>query len=396
MSELSLEMSLDTLRFVRSSRSHLIGPGAEDAVACARTLLGAQAQVLECALHALSLRVASAPSRAELCNTLYADASPLVRTWGQRDTLHIYATQDWPMIIASRPLWVRSGRIGGMPSNDLLDTIANVFATSEKPLTRADLFPHIPKDYADSLINHSGVVKGDTTRFAATRLIWCLATRGVIAFADRRGSENTYVHRSRWDDVLSWPDDVTPEAASAQATCRYLSVFGPSSVADIAHHLGARISDVKRWTPTIQHQLIEVRVPELDASPLLALREDADMLHAAKIPEDDAEWPARLLPAYDTMLMAHKNKRAILPDAAEEPLVWRKAAVVMPVVIDRGQISAHWSHTVKRDRLDVAITPMSAWREEARPALEADARRFATHLGLTTVNLSITPPVTTP
>ena len=61
-------------------------------------------------------------------------------------------------------------------------------------------------------------------------------------------------------------------------------------------------------------------------------------------------------------LMGHADKSWVLPDADERPLVWRKAAVVAPVVLARGRIVATWAHRVKARRLVVTVTPLSGWR----------------------------------
>lgn len=370
-----LELTGDQLRSFRAKRSHLIGEGAPDLVTCARELLGAQAQVDTCAFHALSLRTQGRPSAAQVRALIFEGDHTLVRTWGQRDTLHLYDAQDWPLIIAARTSWVQTGRRGGYPPAELIEALAQVFAQANRPLVRTDLFEHIPQDYIDSLADHPGA-GSDPTRFAATRLVWCLATQGHITFGAKVGSQNSYAHRSLWHHALEWPN-LESATACIMATRRYLSAFGPSTPNDIAHYMGARVSEVKAWLPLMEDELIDVKAD--GKSGLLALKEDAEEL--AKPAATD--WPARLLPGYDTMLMTHKDKRWILPDAAEEKLVWRKAAVVMPVVIARGQIAATWGYKSTTKNVSVTVEPMKGWDDAMRPDVERDAQALADHLELT-------------
>ncbi|MEM1348457.1 MAG: crosslink repair DNA glycosylase YcaQ family protein, partial [Myxococcota bacterium] len=131
----------------------------------------------------------------------------------------------------------------------------------------------------------------------------------------------------------------------------------------------------RAWMKSMAGELVSVSVPGKEG--LVAMAQDADDLSAAVEP-----WPARLLPAYDTVLMGHADKRWILPDAREEKLVWKKAAVVRAVVVSRGVITATWSHTKRSRALDVTLSPMSGWDAAAYRDVEADAARFAEHLGL--------------
>lgn len=378
-----LALTGDQLRFFRAKRGHLIGPGAPDLVSCARDLLGAQAQVDTCAFYALSLRTQGRPTAAQVRELIFEGAHTLVRTWGQRDTLHLYDARDWPIIIAARPSWGQSGRRGGMPDDGLIEVMAEVFARADRPLVRTDLFEHIPQDYIDSLADHPGA-GSDPTRFAATRLVWSLAMQGHITIGAKVGSQSSYAHRSLWHDALEWPALESAQAC-VLATKRYLSVFGPSTPTDIAHYMGARVSSVKAWLPLMEDELITIKAD--GRSGLLALKADADEL-ALPI---SGPWPARLLPGYDTMLMTHKDKRWILPDADEEKLIWRKAAVVMPVVIARGQIVATWGYKSTTKNVSVSVAPMKGWDKRWRQDVEDDARALAAHLELTLAAVDFEP-----
>jgi len=206
--------------------------------------------------------------------------------------------------------------------------------------------------------------------------------QGHITFGAKVGSQNSYAHRSLWHHALEWPNLESAQAC-VMATRRYLSVFGPSTPNDIAHYMGARVSEVKAWLPLMEGELVAVKAD--GKSGLLALKDDAETL--AKPSED--EWPARLLPAYDTMLMTHKDKRWILPDAAEEKLVWRKAAVVMPVVLARGQIAATWGYKSTSKKVSVTVETMKGWDDALIPDVERDAQALAEHLELTLESVTI-------
>jgi hypothetical protein len=61
--------------------------------------------------------------------------------------------------------------------------------------------------------------------------------------------------------------------------------------------------------------------------------------------------------------------------------VWRKAAVVKPVVIEQGRIVAIWSHKVRAKRVDVSVEALSGWHDGLRAPVEAEAQRIAAWFG---------------
>ena len=79
---------------------------------------------------------------------------------------------------------------------------------------------------------------------------------------------------------------------------------------------------------------------------LAALADDARDLRAD--PPAGKDWPLRLLPLWDGLLMGHKDKTWTVPDAAERPAVWRRGAHVSAAVLHRGRIVAVWTQAKRR------------------------------------------------
>ena len=346
---MSQTITTEQALYFRARRNGLISSCGSTLAQSARSLLGAQAQIETYAYQALSLRTADQPQASEVKKALHTSGE-LVRTWGQRDTLHLYAKEDWPLFQSASRLWVRSGRRGGMPDRGLVADIDSYFLEQGRALTRSDLFDVIPKSFWQELRNHPGSGETDegALRFAATRLIWCLCHEGRLVFGDKVGREVCYLHR---DLVWSgeWPE-YEPSKASCEVVRRYFSTFGPATVQDVAHYLGARVSDTRPWIGELEKELTTVTHPE--RGELMMLHSDIEDLQAS---DDRGDWPLRLLPAYDTLLMAHKDKRWILPRAELEPKVWKKAAVVNGVVLVRGQIAGTWSFKKSRRAVDVGV-----------------------------------------
>ena len=384
----SIEISEEQALYFRARRTHLAGPGAPDSVAAARSIVGAQAQQENPALLALALRTADRPTapavRAEL---LEAGSRRLVRTWGQRDTLHIYSLDDWATVIGAIPEWPQSGRRGGMPTDEDLKIVRTAFEEASEPLFRRQLFDLIPRRYLDELADHPGAA-GSPERFAATRLIWCLAKEGEICLAQKEGSEQAYAYRQLWFPDLSWlaSDGGDEGRATLELTRRYLRAFGPATPADVAHFFGSTVGAAKVWLARLDGELADVACGQRRG--LLAL--------AADLPELDTEpprgvtgWPVRLLPQWDTHTMTHKDKSWVVPRPQELKLVWRKAAVNAPTVVARGRFVATWSHRATKKRVLVVVRPMSGWRSGYRRQVEREARQLASHLGVSEAAVEI-------
>ncbi len=383
--EPNLELTEEQVLFFRARRGHLAG-GAADVAAAARAMLGAQSQQLPPSLLALSLRTAGRPAATEIEERLFGPGRDLVRTWGPRDTLHVYdAAADWADVVAAREQWAPGGRRGVMPSGELLDAVRKVMAGAGGKATRKDLFSVLPADYVAEAAEKIGPGP-KAQQLAAARPLWALAHRGEVCLTEKLGAEQVYASRATWFPDLPWAVAPALEAAT-RLTRRYLAAYGPATANDVAHFFGARVKQARGWLETLQDALIAVRCG--DRRGLVALAEDAADL-VVEPPATKNGWPARMLPLWEGMLMAHADKSWTVPEEAERKLIWRKAGYVAATVLARGRIVATWTHKKRSRRLAVAVEPLGSWRVRAHAAAtrrEADA--VARHFGLEGADVTI-------
>lgn len=376
-----IEVTDDQVLSFRARRGHLAGHGAASAVAAARAIVGAQSQQLPPSLLALSMRTRARPTADRLKAQLLGSPPKLVRTWGQRDTLHVYDPDDWPHVVAARGDWAPGGRGGPMPADSTLDKALAVMKSSGEPVTRTELLSVPPRTYVRALEERARMAGMDARRLAAARLLWRLAHRGDVCLADKVGNEQQYALRSAWFPRGAWPaEPIAALDAAARLARRYLAAYGPATAADVAHFFGARVAAARRWLAALEGDLAEVAAG--DRKGLVALRADLGELRR-KPPAAAARWPLRLLPLWDTMLMAHADKRWTAPDPADRAVIWRKGAFVAAVALDRGRAVATWSHKVRRGRLVVEVRALSRWTRSRHAApLNREAGAVAAHLGL--------------
>lgn len=374
-----LELTEDQVLWFRARRTHLAGPGGDDVRATAYDILGAQAQQEAAGLLALCLRTKGRPTADEIRPRLHDDGRDLVRVWGQRGTLHVYdAEADWTDIISTGDDLMPPGRQGGMPTKALVNKAGRHLLKAGKPISREAFFDMIPDAYLRELEQHPGAGKYPL-RLGAGRLLWCLTLRGDACLGHKEGAEQTYVARPLWFADLPFELDEPVEAA-ARLSARYLAAFGPATPADVAHYFGARVREARTWLARLEEQDLLEPVVCGDRKGMLALREDLDELDVT--PPRGADWPTRLLPLWDTMLMAHAD-RSWLIDETEKKRVWRPGAYVASTVIARGRIVATWSMKPKSKHLEVTVEPLSEWRARRDgPAVRRDAADVAAHLGL--------------
>lgn len=375
-----MRVTEEQVLWFRARRGHLAGPGAPDAAAAARAILGAQSQQLSMSLLALSQRTAGRPTAVALQRSLLEAPRELVRTWGQRGTVHVYdAADDWALVVAARAEWSPGPRRGVMPSEAMVSRAGKALASADRPLTRRDIEPLVSASYVRALEPQVSEWATDAKRFAAGRLLWHLVLRGEACFANKYGSEQAYAARMNWFPDLSWPDRPSATAATELAR-RYLQLSGAATPQDLAHFFDARVSTVREWLAALGAELTPVLCGERKG--LVALATDLDDLVGAS-PTRAADWPLRLLPMWDCLLMSHADKSWTVPDEGERKLVWKKAGVVAPVVLDRGRVVATWSHKVQRGRLLVVVEPLSRWRKSRHAAqVNREAVAVARHLGL--------------
>jgi hypothetical protein len=358
----------------RARRHHLLGRGAASPEDATRAVVGIQAQMPAPALWSLAMRCARKPTAAALQEAL-GSSTTLVRTWGQRDTVHLYdAAAHWRAVIAGLVHPPEQGRASFDIDPEVLEATAQRMAAMDRPVTRSDLFELIPDDLMAFMTERMDGW-GSADRAAAGRLIWALSKQGRVSAGEMIGAEQSYVLREKRYPELEWPD--LDEDASGLILMRgYLGAFAPATVQDAAHFLGLRVPHVRRLVDLLGDGVVPV---ECTGRPgLRALTADADDL-ARPVP---STWRPRLLPKYDTLLMGHADKSWTVPIEGERPAIWAKAAHVNATVLDRGRLVATWKHTARAKTVIITIAPLSGWRNGLEEKLDVDAGAFARHLGV--------------
>ena len=153
--------------------------------------------------------------------------------------------------------------------------------------------------------------------------------------------------------------------------------------------LGTRRGIEARIVPAAGIEVEWISVKGLRRKGLLALAGDLRDLRK-KPPGGARDWPVRLLPLWESMLMGHADKSWTVPKEAERKRVWRKAAFVASVALARGRVVALWTQAKRAKRLDVSIEPLGGWRKSRHLAqVRREAQAVARHLGVEEASVTV-------
>ncbi len=343
-----MHLSEEQVRWFRLRRSGLIEPFASAKVAAA-ALAGVQAQILTASMLALWNRTAEgARTEGEVAGCLFG-ARSLVRLWGQRHTLHLYDTRDWPLINAAhasrRTWWEREA--GRDPAVEIEEFRAGVARAAELLRERGTLSR---KD-----LRASGIQMPEALFSPWGGVFAELVRIGEACHARWDGGEARYAHRTHWLSALEWsPPDA--EAANLELARRYFRCYGPASADDMAYWRGASIGAARRWVGALADELSTVSTETLGGSrEMLVLKED--LAAVLETPPDREAWPVQMLGRFDPLLLAHREKDWVVPTAVYDR-VWRPAGHIEGVVLGHGRAVASWRYVrVGTGRLEVRVFP---------------------------------------
>ncbi len=353
-----IAISGDQVRRYRLLRSGLLEP-LPSPEAVASRLFGVQAQIHPAAGLALWNRTPGL-THSNYEALLYEQRS-LVKLWGQRNTLHLYASHEWPMIhgaMSTNKTWW--GKIAEKEDrhaayDELIEAVA-LTLRERGIMSRADLLA-AGFDVDDDHLSPWGGLFADLVR------------RGHACHAGRAANEGLFAHRNFWLPDLDW-DTPPADAANRVSLRRYLHVFGPATLQEFMLWRGTRGEPPRRWWQAEAANMAEVSV---EGKPAFILHSDLDELLK---PAAQTCYPMTMLYRFDPLLLGNKDKRWIVP-AAHYKQVWRPAGHIEGVVLVKGKAVATWRYTRKATGLSITVDPFRRISKTARRQIERKSTQIA-------------------
>jgi len=268
----------------------------------------------------------------------------LVRATLMRGTIHLVSAADYALFAAALdvapPSWIEPD------AHALADRVAGeVRALAHEPVTREEVFAWLEREHGVDA--------------ASLRGLWyALRIHGAIVHAPATGrwrqpSSTTYVAVER--------EEHDPLRARIELVRRYLAAFGPATRADASTWSGLRSRDLGGALDALE-PLRRFRDPEG--------RELLD-LPRAPLPPAETRVPVRFLPKWDSVLLAHADRRRVVTDEHRRTIVGVNGDVAQTFLVD-GLVAGTW--TIERGR--VLVHPFAPLSRAARRELEDEARRL--------------------
>ena len=156
--------------------------------------------------------------------------------------------------------------------------------------------------------------------------------------------------------------NVDDQPATRELVRRYLAAFGPASPADMQVWSGLK---------GLKQVFAEIELDEVGSG----LYDVPD----APRPDADTPAPVRFLPAFDNLLLAHKDRTRVIADEYR-PRVVTKNLRIHPTFLVDGFVAGMWRIEAKRRSATLTIEPFAKLTKKARAELEAEGEallRFA-------------------
>jgi hypothetical protein len=154
------------------------------------------------------------------------------------------------------------------------------------------------------------------------------------------------------------------DEAATHLIRRYLAAFGPATRADVSAWSGVPIRDL---------------APGLESLRLRTFHDERGRelldLPRAPLARADVQAPPRLLPRWEELLLAHKDRTRVLPDEYRKQVIAVNGDVRQAILVD-GFVAGYWEQ--KDDR--VALHPFAPLSRQARRELDDEAGRLAAWL----------------
>lgn len=281
----------------------------------------------------------------------------VVRTWAMRGTLHMLPAEDvgWVTDLTGPVVVARTARRRaelGLDAGVCERIVAAVPAVlADGPLTRAEVVAALGARRIE--VPREGQAPAHVVLLACASGVAC---RGP----DRPDEEPTYVLRDDWVAPAPVRDR---DASLAELARRFRAAYGPSDARDLARWSGLPVRDATRaWT-------------------LAGL--------VAKEPNGgggggrgggEVSPPVRLLPAFDGLLLGHRDRTPLVAAADAPSLV--RGTWILPSVLVGDRIAGTWSRARRRGEEVVTVTPFRDLPADVADALAADADDLGRFLGV--------------
>jgi hypothetical protein len=362
---MTVKLTVDQALAMRQRGQALVPPGLQDAdptLAASRQSAGLQAQDLFAA--SLGVRMRSEGSALASFQRSRLETRSVTWTWLMRGTLHVIPTEDldWYLAVIGPPVVAGTARRRAELGLDEETYRAGLQIVRQR-LAQDGSFMR------EELTGNLEQARLPSGYSVERHLLFRAALEGIICFGpdrgDAPGSHPTFVLIEDWlgRSLARYPEQELPELVARLAR-RYLSAFAPASLADFSAWTGLNIRDLRAGWELAAPEWVEVEVAGQRA---FATRDALARLDTP-LPQPHV----RLLPAFDTYILGHKN-RALIENGAYTARI-KGGGMLPPMALIDGRIRGTWRMNRKGRKLAIALEPFGEWGAEVQRFAEAEVQ----------------------
>lgn len=338
----------------------IAGPKFAEPGEVVRWLGALQAQDYQQAVWAIGLRTRQ-PAMAGVERAI-AEAR-IIRTWPMRGTIHFVPAEDasWMLRLTASRMIAKDSRRQEQLGLDtaILERCKELFYDAlkgGKRLSRPDMM---------ELLESRDI---STQGQRGYHILWYISQTGLICLGPMQDKQQTFVLLDEW---APYSRELSREESLAELARRYFTSHGPATTHDFAWWSGLTVTDAKAGLEAAKSGLTSIE---------LADREYWMDRDAPRHVEDDGA-AVHLLPGFDEYLLGYRDRSAVLATEHAPMIVPGGNGVFLPTIVVDGQVAGTWKRKLKKDAVEITLSPFADLGDAKGRALEA-AGCYSTFLGL--------------
>lgn len=279
-------------------------------------------------------------------------AGSVVKATLMRITLHAVAADDYPILHHAMQRTLRAARL-----NDRRFTIAGI------SVEEAERIVELVRGYATEPRSNADVEAWLVERLGAESAhpgIWW-AMRQFSSFVHApTGGPWSFGPRPAYRAAPEPTRTGDPVPALAHLVRRYLEALGPATAQDIAAFGLLYAPAVRSGIEALGDGIVALDGP--GRAPLLDVR-------GGELPDEDVPAPPRLLPMWDSTLLAYKDRSRVVPEPYRR-IVIRSNGDVLPTLLVDGFVAGVWRAVPQ----GIEATALHELTEDVWAGLDEEAR----------------------